>query len=139
MALILSEPFYLAVLSGGLGIISHLTYFIHGEHHNSAPTLALLLVTVPILLFIGQLLYVDEGPGLAAWRTAIVVTCYLCALWTSMIIYRVFFHRLHQFPGPFMAKVSKLYHAYLSAKKSQNHLVVDRLHQEYGPFVRTGK
>jgi hypothetical protein len=38
-----------------------------------------------------------------------------------------------------MAKVTKLFHFYLSAQKSENHMVVDRLHQKYGPFVRTGK
>lgn len=139
MALLVSDSLILSGLSAGLGIISHLTYFIHGEHHNSAPTVALLCFAIPALLFVGQLLYTEARPSQAALMTTIACMSYTCALWTSMIIYRVFFHRLHHFPGPFMAKLTKLFHFYLSAQKSDNHIVVDRLHQKYGPFVRTGK
>jgi hypothetical protein len=139
MALLVSDPLILSGLSAGLGIISHLTYFIHGEHHNSAPTLALLCFVIPALLFVGQLLYTEARPSQAALMTTIACMSYIFALWTSMIIYRVLFHRLHRFPGPFMAKATKLFHFYLSAQKSENHMVVDRLHQKYGPFVRTGK
>ena len=139
MALLISDSLILSGLFAGLGIISHLTYFIHGEHHNSAPILALLCFAIPILLFVGQLLYTEARPGQAALMTTIACTSYTCALWTSMIIYRVFFHRLHHFPGPFLAKATKLYHLYLSAQKSENHKVVNSMHQKYGPFVRTGK
>jgi tryprostatin B 6-hydroxylase len=131
-------PLLLAVLSVGLGVVSHLTYFIHGEHHNSAPTLAVLCGIVPVLLYIGQVFYMDTQISQAARNTATIYISYFAGLWTSIIIYRVFFHRLNGFPGPFMAKVSKLWHVYQVIPKSDNRLVIDRLHKTYGPFVRTG-
>ncbi|KAL8651746.1 MAG: hypothetical protein Q9210_003077 [Variospora velana] len=54
-----------------------------------------------------------------------------------MTVYRKFFHRLRHFPGPWMAGITKFWHVYHCAT-SQNHLLLDRLHDEYGQFVRTG-
>jgi hypothetical protein len=129
----------LGVLAAGLGILSHLTYFIHGEHHESAPTLALLCGIVPTLMFIGQVVYLQVDMHQAALTTAVLYMSYFSALWTSMTLYRVFFHRLNNFPGPFMAKVTKIYHTALVVRTMDNYLLLDKWHQKYGPFVRTGK
>ena len=47
------------------------------------------------------------------------------------------FHPLHHFPGPALAKVSKLWNV-AHCLGSKNHLLLDGLHKEYGDFVRTG-
>ena len=138
MDLIQNRPL-LGVLSAGLGVLSHLIYFIHGEHHESAPTLALLCVIVPALLFTGQVVYMNVDANKAALTTTVLYMSYFSALWTSMIVYRVFFHRLNKFPGPFPAKVSKLYHTALVIRTMDNYLLLDRWHQKYGAFVRTGE
>jgi hypothetical protein len=129
----------LGVLSAGLGVLSHLTYFIRGEHHESAPTLALLCVIVPALLFMGQVVYLKFDTDQAVLTTTVIYGGYFSALWTSMVVYRVFFHRLNKFPGPFMAKVSKIYHTVLVVRTMDNYLLLDKWHQEYGAFVRTGE
>ncbi|KAF6241864.1 hypothetical protein HO173_000576 [Letharia columbiana] len=54
-----------------------------------------------------------------------------------MTLYRTMLHRLNGFPGPFLAKVTKLWHA-AHLFDSKNHLLLGRLHQQYGNFVRTG-
>jgi hypothetical protein len=56
----------------------------------------------------------------------------------SMVVYRLFFHRLRKFPGPWAAKVSKFYGASLAAKTVQYHKDVARMHEQYGDFIRTG-
>lgn len=56
----------------------------------------------------------------------------------SILTHRLFFHRLHNFPGPFLAKVTKWYSVYLSVKNYQHYKEVEKLHQRYGDFVRTG-
>lgn len=56
----------------------------------------------------------------------------------SMVIYRLFFHRLCKFPGPLGARVSKFYSASLAAKDVQYHKNVARMHEKYGDFIRTG-
>lgn len=55
-----------------------------------------------------------------------------------MIIYRSFFHRLHHFPGPRLAKVSKLFH-FLVNLKLDSYRRLERWHQQYGNVVRIGK
>ncbi|KAL8754101.1 MAG: hypothetical protein Q9184_005223 [Pyrenodesmia sp. 2 TL-2023] len=54
-----------------------------------------------------------------------------------MTVCRRFFHRLRHFPGPWTAGITKFWHVYHCAT-SQNHLLLDRLHGQYGQFVRTG-
>ena len=65
-------------------------------------------------------------------------TCYLSSLFTSIVVYRLFFHRLRAFPGPVLAQSSKLWHAW-QGRHSKNHLLLDQLYHHYGDFVRTGK
>ena len=52
-------------------------------------------------------------------------------------MYRVFFHRLRNFPGPVLASVSKFWHV-AHCLDSKNHILLERLHEEYGDFVRIG-
>lgn len=67
-----------------------------------------------------------------------VIGSYLTALWMSMLIYRCFFHNLHSFPGPRLAKLSKFYQFFTGLRLDafrRSH----KAHQKYGNFVRTGK
>lgn len=58
-------------------------------------------------------------------------------VYSSMLAYRGFFHRLGRFPGPFLARFSNFY---LTTMSSKLHLYqeIDKLHQAYGDYVRTG-
>ena len=68
---------------------------------------------------------------------ATFVGIYIASLTTSIVVYRKVFHRLRGFPGPWMAGVSKIWHV-LHVLDSHNHIFLDKLHDEYGNFVRTG-
>ncbi|OQV10800.1 hypothetical protein CLAIMM_14741 [Cladophialophora immunda] len=52
-----------------------------------------------------------------------------------LVIYRLFFHPLSKYPGPFLAKVTGLHPAY-HALIGDRHLYVYRQHQKYGDVVR---
>jgi Holliday junction resolvasome RuvABC ATP-dependent DNA helicase subunit len=54
-----------------------------------------------------------------------------------MGIYRVFFHRLRGYPGPFLAKLSQLWRVWRNLRE-ENYLVLDELHRTYGEYVRVG-
>jgi tryprostatin B 6-hydroxylase len=69
--------------------------------------------------------------------TAILVFSFWASLWTSIIVYRLFFHRLREFPGPVLARVSKLYHASRILRRN-NFEVIQEWHDMYGPIVRVG-
>ncbi|KAI1386003.1 isotrichodermin C-15 hydroxylase [Hypoxylon trugodes] len=55
----------------------------------------------------------------------------------GIIIYRLFFHPLAKYPGPFLAKISDVYQLY-HAWKGDRHLEFWRLHERYGKIVRFG-
>ncbi|KAF2730514.1 cytochrome P450 [Polyplosphaeria fusca] len=76
--------------------------------------------------------------GEASAQAAIILTIFLLALLTSMSIYRLFFHRLHSFPGPHFSRLSRIYAAYLAAKNMQFYRELAALHFKHGDFVRTG-
>lgn len=62
----------------------------------------------------------------------------LTGLFGNIVVYRLFFHRLRNMPGPIAARVSRHYAAYHTIKDAQMHYTVQRLHQQYGDVVRIG-
>lgn len=61
------------------------------------------------------------------------------ALLTTIAIYRLVFHRCRKFPGPVAAKVSKFHAAWIAAKNVQYYKDLEKMHEQYGDFVRTGE
>ncbi|KAI1803057.1 cytochrome P450 [Daldinia bambusicola] len=55
----------------------------------------------------------------------------------ALVIYRIFFHPLAKYPGPFIAKITDAYQLY-HAWKGDRHLEFWRLHEKYGKVVRFG-
>ncbi|TDZ13988.1 Cytochrome P450 monooxygenase AKT7 [Colletotrichum spinosum] len=66
------------------------------------------------------------------------VTAFSGVLYVAgIVVYRLFFHPLAKYPGPFLAKITdgyQLYHAW----KGDRHLDFHRLHNKYGQIVRFG-
>ena len=120
-----------------LGVLSHLGIFMNGEWHIQAPTVFKCHIAVFVSMVFGGVALGDASLFASVWTTATAMTIYISAVLTSMTIYRIFFHRLRHYPGPRMAGITKFWHVYHCAT-SQNHLLLDRLHDEYGDFVRTG-
>ncbi|KAF8075261.1 cytochrome P450 [Lyophyllum atratum] len=81
--------------------------------------------------------------GKHRWLTALGLT--LCAIGSSLgalscsvVVYRLSpWHPLAHYPGPALAKISKWWVAYWVAK-GERHLVLQRLHARYGPWLRIG-
>ncbi|PVH98329.1 putative cytochrome P450 [Periconia macrospinosa] len=71
-------------------------------------------------------------------RVASEASCFSLGIFTSMIIYRLFFHRLRRFPGPLPARVTRFYALHLSGKNVQYQVELEKLRDQYGDFVRTG-
>ncbi len=126
-----------SLVAATTGVLSHLLYFIRGEHHKNALFLFILSIWLPPLSSLVLVQFLESSFSHAAQLTASFTAAYLGALWTSMIIYRAFFHRLNHFPGPPLAKTSKLYHCF-KLSKMDNFRKLTRWHEEYGDFVRIG-
>lgn len=125
------------LLAGILGLLAHQLLFIRGEWHLLAPTVLSIHVVLALLLVGAEFQLSGNTNGINVNALA-SVACYLISLFTSIAIYRIYFHRLRHFPGPRLAAVSKLWHVW-QCRDSRNHLVLERLRQEYGSFVRTGE
>lgn len=84
--------------------------------------------------------FVSVDPSLLSAISLIlsIDTSFLAGLFGSIFVYRVVFHRLRHFPGPFGAKVSKFWALKQAAETVQWNEKVRELHRKYGDFVRTG-
>ena len=67
----------------------------------------------------------------------IFVGQFLSLLATIYVVYQWLFSPLAKFPGPFIAKISKLWRAYMTAR-GQWHRDLVKLHERYGSVVRIG-
>ncbi|KMU77556.1 hypothetical protein CISG_01314 [Coccidioides immitis RMSCC 3703] len=124
-------------VAGGVGVLSHLLYFIRGEHHKYAHRW-ITRIFAGITVLAVSVLRVTEYQFLRTLiLTILLSTSYFVGLYGSIGIYRIFFHPLRKFKGPFWARASNLYHMCM-IRKSDNYLVMKKLHKQYGPIIRTG-
>ena len=123
------------ILSAFLGVLSHLCIFKRGEHHLRSPLLFRLYLIVAALLVLSEILIHPTNLASAFKASFFLIASCATALFTSMTVYRVFFHRLRHFPGPPLAAVSRLYHVSLDAEQ---YLFLDKLRVQYGDYVRMG-
>jgi tryprostatin B 6-hydroxylase len=120
------------------GVFSHWGYFIRGEHHLLVPAYLFSALIIPIIIYVLLMSWLRMDSQMAISLTATLVGSFCTSLWTSIIIYRACFHRLRNFDGPPLAKISKFYHVYQCLKQS-NFRYMEKLHLQYGPIVRIGK
>lgn len=132
---LLSFKISLAVLAG---FTSHLTIFIRGEWHTTAPTLLVFYLMLCSCYLALETIISSQYDLHSLWTYLFILAAHFGSILASMTIYRTMLHRLNGFPGPFLAKVTKLWHA-AHLLDSKNHLLLGRLHQQYGNFVRTGE
>lgn len=125
----------LAVTGAVIGVSSHLLYWMHGLRAPQSAQIFWFHVTA-FALTTALSIYshgVVDGITVAGALNG----SYLAGVFTSISIYRVFFHRLSRFPGPFPAKVSKLYSTW-KARHLNAHNDVMAMHEKYGDIVRSG-
>ncbi|PQE23749.1 Isotrichodermin C-15 hydroxylase protein [Rutstroemia sp. NJR-2017a BBW] len=69
--------------------------------------------------------------------TSVLLPILSIAYLTLLTIYRLTFHPLAKYPGPFIAKITDWYSVY-HAWKGDRHLEFWRCHEKYGPVFRYG-
>jgi tryprostatin B 6-hydroxylase len=122
-------------LVGVFGILVHHIVFINNEWHMQGPRIIKTVIAAYAVL---ALLEARKTLSVAALGHAgLIVGSFVSCLLLSIAAYRLFAHRTRHFPGPRLAGLTKLWHMY-QCRNGQNHLVLERMHREYGEFVRTG-
>ena len=128
-----------------LGVLSHILVFRFGEWDLATLKLIALFPvcfgTSTYLIAQGKHPIMPHAEGLqAASASAASHYAYIFAgLYTSMLIYRGFFHRLSKYPGPFLARFSGLYMTIYGMRTMKTYEDVQKLHAKYGDVVRLGK
>ncbi|BCS22088.1 cytochrome P450 [Aspergillus puulaauensis] len=122
-----------ASLAGGT---SHLAFFIRGEWDGASSTLAAYYMATEALV----LVIISRQLELGTWdilsRFFALNFGYFLGLFSSILIYRAFFHPLRSFPGPPLAKLSTLWSIKETVPDFRFHVTVDEAHRSYGDFVR---
>ena len=126
------------IAAGTAGVATHLLYFHHGEHH----LYAIRYIQALLLLFVTAVVSLTHYGGLPMDQsfkiTGSITGYFLLGLYTSLIIYRLFFNPLNKFPGPFLARLTTFDIVFRSAKNFDTNKQLLRLHQKYGKFIRIG-
>lgn len=134
VTLLMDSRFYL--ISILLGVLSEAALFSRGEWDRYAPDIVkasmALTMSVSILLWrICNIPFMDALINTCKHGTAAIL-----GLFGSMIIYRLFFHPLRAFPGPFPAKISSWWIFKESIPDLKFYIKLRSLHERYGDFVR---
>lgn len=125
----------LEAIAGFIGLLAHKLYFIHGRHHSKEGPQIIKFHLAAITLLSASLIY-GAGVNGGLWQTWRASSCYMLVLTSSIVIYRLFYHRARHFPGPFAAKITQFYNGPWLSRNLKLHVEQIRLADMYGDFVR---
>ncbi|KAJ8119669.1 hypothetical protein ONZ43_g3430 [Nemania bipapillata] len=122
------------VLAAISGVSAHVLVFRVGEWDVAAPSIFVFYLVA--FLIGGSVSNVQFQVPLV--EVAKFAGYHALGLYLSMLVYRAFFHRLRKYPGPFLARLTNFYITARSVKKLHLFEEVQKLHAEYGDYVRLG-
>ncbi|KAF4817324.1 Cytochrome P450 monooxygenase FCK2 [Colletotrichum tropicale] len=117
------------------GLLSHWLYFINGPKSMDAAGIVVFHAIALSMLLARTVLSYGFYDGLVVY--AAISGSYFAALYTSIGVYRIFFHPLRKFPGPFPARITKFYSMWAN-RDWKLHDRILKLHEKLGDVVRLG-
>lgn len=130
----------LSILSIVLAFTSHFAFFIRSERDSYFKVFFSSLLLAPTAIFSTLHLYLGQSLVKSSIITGTLLVSFLLGLSTSILAYRILFHPLRHFPGPFWAKTSKWWLVYTQWKTGHRyHHYARELHERYGDIVRIGE
>jgi hypothetical protein len=129
---------HIAGTFAALGVLFHLS-ILTSEIDSAVGSLLIgaFLIWSGLAVAFVKILDVDFVVAIA--KSSLSYICFLAGLGTSTVVYRLLFHRLRNFPGPLGAKISRFHTVWVTKRTGlRYHLELERLHAEFGDFVRTG-
>lgn len=131
------EGMIVPLVAATAGVAFHLGYFHRGEHSAKAPTYVLFVFTTFFASVISQHLLFQRCLWTSLVESARFYGFLLLGLYGSLLSYRLLWHPLNRFPGPYGARMGDFWLT-LQAKDFDWHKKSLALYQTYGPFVRIG-
>ncbi|OAG40198.1 hypothetical protein AYO21_05481 [Fonsecaea monophora] len=123
-----------AVVSAG--VATHLFFFKVGERCLYPTRYLQAFLLGCIVASVARSHYGNIPTTEAIAFTAKYASLYLAGIYTSLIVYRLFFNPLNKIPGPFWARLSRFDLAFRVASKRNTYQHLLAMHQKYGKFVR---
>lgn len=127
-----------AIASFLSGIAMHLAIRPFEIDTHTLEVVSIYIVTL-IAGFLALLLHSGLDVAGSLTTTFLVTSAFNTGLFTSLLVYRAFFHRLHRFPGPFLSKLTRFRALKVALQTKQTHLAIEKIHDQYGDFVRVGE
>ncbi|KKK24515.1 hypothetical protein ARAM_002351 [Aspergillus rambellii] len=119
------------------GIITHIAYLHHGEHHKyGLAYLLAFLAAVTCSAYLLVFLY-DQLFRHALFQSLQFYAAYLAGLYSSLLVYRIFLNPLNKFPSSLGTRISLCFFS-LRLKDLDSFRQLHRLHKKHGHFVRLG-
>lgn len=125
---------YAFAFSSGAG--SHVLLFSKGEWDRKTPRILLLHILLCTSFFAAFALIADHTLAMCFFETFRVISSFTSGILTSMLAYRLFFHPLRSFPGPFAARVSSFWAFEKQWPDLRFYVKLKSIHNKYGDFVR---
>lgn len=104
--------------------------------HVAGLLLTFLLVNVLVIYI--SVSYSDNSMIRAINNALQLDAAFHTGLFGSMMLYRLFFHSLRDFPDLVGTKMLRLHASFLTLKTSQMHYVIQNMYRPYGDVVRVG-
>jgi hypothetical protein len=129
----------LALAASAAGILTHLLVVRNIEVERYLRSMIAIFPILILVLTYQSSAFWEISLEASATRVAVVSASFFAGLTSSMLLYRIFFHPLRHFPGPFPARVTKLYGTWLAGRRVMYYKDLAEMHDKYGDFVRTGE
>ena len=126
-------------LAFSFGIVSHVFLFSRGEWDRFAPKVLFAHILLCTAIFTALLLNYDRSFTQCIVEAYRIDSALIAGLSTSILTYRLIFHPLRSFPGPFAARVSSLWAFREQWPDLRFYIKLRNTHDRYGDFVRISK
>lgn len=118
------------------GFLAHTLFFVRGNHNKRAFGIAVFHLVAGASLYTAFI--VSRGVGAGVYLSTAACLLYLSGLFISTFVYRIWFHPLAKFPGPFTAKITKFYGPWI-ARNGRMHWEHTKISDTYGNIARIGQ
>lgn len=122
-----------------IGVSLHALALRKGEWDLAVFKIITAVAAAPLALTLSEISLHGLTFASALWRSCYLVGSLICGIYLSMTVYRVGFHRLNRFPGPFLARLSNFYITRVVCRRHQEFIELEKLHKQYGDVVRIGE
>ncbi|EKG09048.1 hypothetical protein MPH_13968 [Macrophomina phaseolina MS6] len=117
------------VIPSVIAVACHQFIFRRVELDEKAAALVLIFLVACIAFLVLNIALHSASFLCSLYRLAVATTSFATTSTISILVYRASFHRLNRFPGPFLARLTKLY-AFKQSQSLQYYKELEDMHRK---------